>query len=120
EKAASGATRSFLPENPCRNRRGRRQLPSRPALLRPLNRRSISMHASTRRDFLHQAGLGAAGLTLLPDLAFPAERSPAEQIRIGHIGVGNQGKGNLKYHIKNTVAVCEVDGKRLAAAKAQV
>jgi predicted dehydrogenase len=75
---------------------------------------------TTRRFFLQQAGLGAAGLTLLPDLALPAERSPSERIRIGHVGVGNQGKGNLRAHIKNTVAVCDVDSKRLADAKAQV
>ena len=78
------------------------------------------LSSASRRDFLEQAGLGAAGLALLPDLAFPAERSPLEQIRIGHIGVGNQGRANLKHHIKNTVAVCEVDSKRLAEAKAQV
>src|SRR5262249_29912206 len=75
---------------------------------------------TTRRDFLQQASLGAAGLAFLPDLALPAERSPNEQIRIGVIGVGNQGKGNLRTHLKNTVAVCEVDSKRLAAAKESV
>jgi predicted dehydrogenase len=75
---------------------------------------------TTRRSFLRQASAGVAGLALLPDLALPQERSPLEQIRIGHIGVGNQGKGNLKVHIKNTVAVCDVDSKRLADARAQV
>lgn len=75
---------------------------------------------TTRRDFLHQLGLGAAGLALLPDLAFPQERSLNERIRIGVIGVGGQGRGNLRAHVKNTVAVCDVDQKRLAEAQASV
>ncbi|MFO0846207.1 MAG: Gfo/Idh/MocA family oxidoreductase [Gemmataceae bacterium] len=75
---------------------------------------------TTCRTFLAQAGLGAAGLTLLPDLALPRERSPSERIRIGCIGVGNQGRGNLGKHVKNAVAVCEVDGVRLGQAKERV
>src|SRR5204863_10150791 len=74
---------------------------------------------TTRRDFLH-AGLGAAGIALLPDFAFPAQRSPLEQIRIGMIGVGRQGTGNLKAHIKNTVAVCDVDSSHLGKAREAV
>src|SRR5262245_31203223 len=75
---------------------------------------------TTRRTFLGQFGLGAAGLALLPDLALPQERSPLERIRIGCIGVGNQGRGNLGVHLKNTVAVCEVDSTRLGVAKERV
>jgi predicted dehydrogenase len=85
-----------------------------------LNDQPQDTMTTTRRTFLQSAGLGAAGLALLPDLALPAPRSPAEQIRIGFIGVGGQGKANLRHHIKNTVAVCDVDSKRLAEAKAQV
>src|SRR4051794_2882845 len=75
---------------------------------------------TNRRTFLLSAGLGTAGLALLPDLALPAPRAPSEQIRIGFIGVGRQGNSNLGYHIKNTVAVCDVDSKHLAATKARV
>ncbi|MFO0928028.1 MAG: Gfo/Idh/MocA family oxidoreductase [Gemmataceae bacterium] len=75
---------------------------------------------TNRRDFLHQLGLGAAGVTLLPDLTFAQERSPNERIRIGVIGVGGQGRGNLRAHVKNTVAVCDVDKKRLDEAQATV
>jgi predicted dehydrogenase len=75
---------------------------------------------TTRRTFLARAGLGAAGLTFRPDLALPQERSPNERVRIGCIGVGNQGRGNLGKHLKNTVAVCEVDSARLVEAKVRV
>ncbi|MFO0879370.1 MAG: Gfo/Idh/MocA family oxidoreductase [Gemmataceae bacterium] len=75
---------------------------------------------TSRRNFLGQVGLGAGALALHPSLALPAERSPLERIRIGCIGVGNQGRPNLGIHIKNTVAVCEVDSKRLGEAKTRV
>lgn len=75
---------------------------------------------TTRRTFLTRAGLGAAGLALLPDLALPRERSPLERIRIGCVGFGKQGEGNLGVHLKNTVAVCDVDSTRLGKAKERV
>src|SRR5262245_60532346 len=75
---------------------------------------------TNRRDFLRHAGLGAAGIALLPDYALPAQRSPLEQIRIGFIGLGGQGRSNLKHHIKNTVAVCDVDSEHLGKAKEEV
>jgi predicted dehydrogenase len=75
---------------------------------------------TTRRTFLGQLGLGAAGLALLPDLALPQERSPLERIRIGCVGFGKQGLGNLGKHIKNTVAVCDVDSARVGMAKERV
>src|SRR5207244_4301318 len=43
-----------------------------------------------------------------------------ERIRIGFIGLGGQGKANLRHHLRNTVAVCDVDRNHLAEAKAQV
>src|SRR5918912_1381709 len=83
---------------------------------------------STRREFLRQGGvfLAAGGLAVslpaaladAPAVAQP--RSANERIRIGHIGVGNQGRGNLRAHLANPVAVCDVDRTRLAAAKEQV
>src|SRR5262245_59950149 len=83
----------------------------------------------TRREFLKQSGGLLAGSSLA--FGFPTivprsvvagakETPPSERILIGHIGVGNQGGGNLVRHLKNTVAVCDVDAHRLDAAKARV
>ncbi len=84
----------------------------------------------TRRGFLINTGKMTAGAGLgfvLPpqifaaNFAFAADSTaPAERVRIGCIGVGNQGRGNLGAHLKNVVAVCEVDSTRLAEAKARV
>ena len=73
----------------------------------------------TRRDFLKQLGAGGAILSL-PAVVYRNVLGAEERIRIGCIGVGNQGKGNLGKHLKNTVAVCEVDRSRLEEAKARV
>lgn len=87
-----------------------------------------SHRRQTRRRFLQQTAGTLAGIGL--SLGFPTivprsvlggtETPPSERIRIGCIGVGNQGTGNLARHLKNTVAVCEVDADRLGAARAQV
>jgi predicted dehydrogenase len=85
--------------------------------------------STSRRQFLKRSSLLAAGTSLggtLPGL-FAANftraaesNSPNEQIRIGCIGVGNQGRGNLKQHVKNVTAVCEVDSQRLGEARETV
>ena len=75
---------------------------------------------TTRRTFLLASSAVALSSLTRPSPAVARERSALERIRIGVIGVGNQGKGNLGVHLKNTVAVCEVDADRLAAAKARV
>jgi predicted dehydrogenase len=78
---------------------------------------------TTRREFLQRVG-GTGLLLSLPaglyQRAFADKEPPSERIRIGCIGVGNQGRGNLRKHIKNVLAVCEVDKKRLEAAQGQV
>ena len=53
-------------------------------------------------------------------LAGAKEPAPSDRILIGCIGVGNQGEGNLGKHLAHTIAVCEVDSERLAAAKGRV
>jgi predicted dehydrogenase len=84
------------------------------------------MSLTTRRDFLRLGGAAVAGFSV-STLELPAqEQQPLprqganERIRIGCIGVGNQGRGNLGAHLRNTVAVCEVDSTRLAAARERV
>ena len=74
---------------------------------------------ATRRGFL-QAGTLLSLSTLTYRGAFAADTPPSERVRIGFIGVGGQGKGNLKALLKNAVAVCDVDSKRLAEAASMV
>jgi predicted dehydrogenase len=75
-----------------------------------------------RRDFLRTAGLGAAATLTVPGLRAWAKAAPSERIRLGFIGVKGQGIGDLKGFLKQpacqVVAVCDVDTKVLAAAKA--
>lgn len=52
--------------------------------------------------------------------ARPARAAPSDRIRVGQIGVGNQGGNNLKALMQETVAVCDVDSQRLAAARDRV
>jgi len=91
--------------------------------MRPVHKRI------TRRTFFRQAGGAAAGLgaglslpTVITSNALggPGVAPASERILIGCIGVGNQGGGNMSKHIKNVIAVCEVDKNRLAEAKAKV
>ena len=88
-----------------------------------------SKQGLTRRDFLRKVGATAAGVgivygfpTILTGNALGGPGAPpaSERVLIGMIGVGNQGSGNLKAHIRNVIAVCEVDKNRLAEAKAKV
>src|SRR5262245_54237311 len=77
---------------------------------------------TSRRTFLRRAAGAGLALAVPPWAAarpLPAA-APSEQVRIGCIGVGNQGRGNLGIHLKNTVAVCDVDRTRLGEAQARV
>jgi len=83
------------------------------------------MNQISRRGFLIGSGAAAGALalpTIITSEALGAEGvAPAsERIRIGCIGVGNQGLPNMNHHLKNVVAVCDVDRNRLMAAKAKV
>ncbi len=75
----------------------------------------------SRRDFLKKtAAVGlAASLPSLVTSGFAAD-PPSERIRIGCIGLGGQGNANLGQHLKDCVAVCDVDKDHLEAAKARV
>ncbi len=47
-----------------------------------------------------------------------AAESPSERVRVGMIGVGNQGgpKNNMKYFLRNIVALCDLDQNYLNEA----
>ena len=68
----------------------------------------------SRRRFLTNAGLAAAGLTILPSrvvggLGYTA---PSDKLNIAGVGVGGRGLGVLKaMKSQNIVALCDVDWK---------
>ncbi len=78
------------------------------------------MTQSSRRSFLKSTAAGGLFLGLSAKSyrsTFGAE-SPAERVRVGMIGVGNQGgpKNNMKYFLKNIVALCDLDKNYLNEA----
>lgn len=84
----------------------------------PAPRASLS-----RRSFLRDSALGGVILGLSAQsyrATFAAAQAPSERVRVGMIGVGNQGgpKNNMKYFLKNIVAMCDLDKNYLAEAKA--
>ena len=78
------------------------------------------MSKNTRRTFLKETIFGGAILGLSPRThrAIFAAEPPNERVRVGMIGVGNQGgpKNNMKYFLKNIVALCDLDKTYLAEA----
>src|SRR6266403_560222 len=86
---------------------------------------SRSQGASTRRDFLRQSGFFFSSLGLgssVPSNLLaqtPAQRPVGanDRIKIGCIGVANQGRGNMRAHLANVVAVCDVDNNHLNLAR---
>ena len=78
-------------------------------------------HQFSRRQFLQQASLGAAGLWIT-GCASPAGKtrklSANDKLNIGIIGTGNRARSNIKgVAEQNIVALCDIDEKFLSAAK---
>ena len=68
----------------------------------------------SRRSFITNAGLMAAGFALMPSAAFAKRRklSPNDKLNIAGVGVGGRGFGVLKaMESENIVALCDVDWK---------
>ncbi|HWA25783.1 MAG TPA: Gfo/Idh/MocA family oxidoreductase [Lacunisphaera sp.] len=83
--------------------------------------------AVTRREFVRTAAGAAALFTaplIVPSRLFGAN-APSNRIRVGHIGCGriatvHDMPGVFKAGLADSVAVCDLDSKRLAAGKALV
>ncbi len=72
----------------------------------------------SRRTFLRGAALAAGAAAGLPAIARGA--GPNEKLNIAIIGAGGRGGGNLEsVASENIVALCDVNGKALAAAAAK-
>lgn len=70
--------------------------------------------AMSRRRFISNAGLAAAGLSILPSTVIGGlgHRSPNDKLNIAGVGVGGRGFGVLKaMESENIVALCDVDWK---------
>lgn len=69
----------------------------------------------TRRDFLRQGSLSAAGLYLLPSIITKAAAS--DRLRVAHIGLGGMGNQHMKWFAAlpdvEIVALCDVDSDHL-------
>ena len=80
------------------------------------------MSKLSRRSFLTKSALGGVilGLSARSYRATFAGEAPSERVRVGMIGVGNQGgpKNNMKYFLKNIVALCDLDSGYLSEASA--
>lgn len=78
------------------------------------------MFPVSRRSFLTKSSLGGLflGISAKSYRATFGGQSPSERVRVGMIGVGNQGgpKNNMKYFLKNIVALCDLDKNYLAEA----
>jgi predicted dehydrogenase len=83
------------------------------------------MNSQSRRHFLATVACGGAGLVFLPSLA-RAKTAPLTngRIQIAQIGCGRMGTsdmtGVMQHPQARIVAVCDLDSKRLAIAKAKV
>ncbi len=71
-----------------------------------------------RREFVHRAAAGAAGLTLLSRRAGAA--APSDKIVVAHIGVGGMGRNHVRWFAGledvEVAAICDVDGGHLGEA----
>jgi predicted dehydrogenase len=82
-------------------------------------------HATHRRQFLKQGGFLFAGLglgsnissNLLAQTPTAQPNGANNRIKIGCIGIANQGRGNMRAHLANVVAVCDVDTSHLNEAR---
>ncbi len=79
-----------------------------------------SPHTTTRRSVL-AAGTAALGLAPMAWLR-AQDSSPNDEVTIGIIGCGGMGNGNMRNFLNipgvRVVAVCDVDSRHLASAKA--
>jgi predicted dehydrogenase len=83
---------------------------------------------TSRRQFVKRTLAGAAGIiampTIVPSSVFGAD-APSNKIQVAHIGCGRISTsmdmpGVLRQDIARVVALCDLDSKRLANAKAMV
>ena len=75
-----------------------------------------------RKEFVKNAGLAAASLTVLPTATlFPKKRSADPKIKMAIIGVGLRGQNHLDLLLRradvDVTAICDVDERSLKSSK---
>ena len=86
---------------------------------------------TSRRDFVRRAAAAATGIFVVPSiipstaLGMGGRLAPSDRVVMGAIGTGSQGMSNMNDFLRlnnmvQFVAVCDVDAKRLEAAKVRV
>jgi predicted dehydrogenase len=88
-----------------------------------------SGRGNARRAFIRSSLLGTAGGLLAPAVIprtylFGAETPPSRKIYVAQVGCGRMGiedmQGTMRHDLCRLVAVCDLDAKRLAAARTLV
>jgi hypothetical protein len=78
------------------------------------------MNSLSRRNFIRQAAMAGAGLTLLPSALLSKEKDPAK-VRLGFIGVGLRGQGHLELALHRAdvevVAICDIQQRMIDMSK---
>ena len=74
----------------------------------------MTAYNKSRRNFLKNAGLASAGLTIVPNFAVAGlgHKAPSDKLNIVGIGVGGKGHPNLVgMNTENIIGLCDVDWK---------
>ncbi|MBT1709425.1 Gfo/Idh/MocA family oxidoreductase [Fulvivirgaceae bacterium PWU5] len=78
------------------------------------------MNSLSRRNFIRQAAMAGAGMTLLPSALLSKEKDPAK-VRLGFIGVGLRGQGHLELALHRAdvevVAICDIQQRMIDMSK---
>lgn len=76
-----------------------------------------------KREFLKNAALLTSGAMILPSCGTMKSAGAGGKLRTAHIGVGGMGAADLQaitsHNLVEVVALCDVDSKNLASAKAK-
>lgn len=71
----------------------------------------------SRRNFIKKTSIVAAGISVMPSIAFPMSKSP-KKLKIGLIGVGLRGTNHLNnLLLRNDIiisAICDIDPQRIS------
>ena len=81
-----------------------------------------TLQAGTRRGFLRNIAVAAAGFQLVPGhvLGLNGATPPSEKLNMAFIGVGGRGAANLDgLRDQNMAAICDVDARRVDAVAAK-
>jgi predicted dehydrogenase len=77
----------------------------------------MSSKKGSRRNFIRNAGIAAAGFYIIPrHVMGRGFIAPSDKLNIGSIGVGGKGEGDIREFLKsphvNMVALCDVDDRQ--------